>query len=214
MKVSSKILLISTSAFVICTGIGARTGISNNLSTAERLIDKPASTVQLAFKEHSLLSSLYSNNITEMEEIQEPVTDIETILNNHLKGKLAGKGDSFARYGREYRVDPALLAAIAIHETGNGTSKAINNLNNAGGIMQNPARGILRQFISVNASIEYMAWLLRNSYMDARNLHTIEQIGNRYCPVGADYDKKTNLNQHWIPAVTRIYREIVGVDYE
>ena len=140
-------------------------------------------------------------------EFKEPVVEIEDILDSHLQGKLAGMGDSFERYGRMYNVDPALLVAIAIHETGNGSSEAIKDLNNVGGIMVNGE--YLRQFISVNASIEYMAWLLRNSYMDARNLYSIEEIGNRYCPEGVANDP-TGLNKHWIPAVTRIYGEIIG----
>jgi hypothetical protein len=147
-----------------------------------------------------------------LEDIAEPVICVETILNEYLEGKLANTGDSFLRYGLEYRVDPILLAAIAIHETGNGSSKAINELNNAGGLMQDPANGILMRFISVNASIEYMAWLIRNSYMDARNLYTISEIGNRYCPIGVNNDP-TNINQHWIPRVAQIYRQIAGVDY-
>jgi beta-N-acetylglucosaminidase len=210
MRVATKFALISGASLIGLSLIGARIGITNGLTLEQRATDiQPASLIYQSLQ-HNTTLSYYT---TDFEEIQEPVTDIETILNRHLKGKLAGRGDSFARYGREYRVDPALLVAIAIHETGNGTSKAINELNNAGGIMLPPNFNQLRQFISVNASIEHMAWLIRNTYMDSWNLYSIEEIGNRYCPEGASNDP-TNLNQYWIPNVTRIYEEITGEEYK
>ena len=140
------------------------------------------------------------------------VVSIEDKLNERLQGALKNHGDSFVRYGETYDVDPFLLAAISVHETGNGSSKAAKQLKNAGGIMANANKGILKSFISINSSIEYMAWLLRGSYLDGRNIHSIKDIGNVYCPVGANNDP-TGLNNYWIGGVTNVYKNLSDTDY-
>ncbi|WP_236927537.1 glucosaminidase domain-containing protein [Geobacillus thermodenitrificans] len=53
----------------------------------------------------------------------------------------------------KYGIDPVLLIAIALHETGYGTSHAVKNKNNPGGIMD-PSTGKLKVFDSLeDASI-------------------------------------------------------------
>jgi len=141
------------------------------------------------------------------------VVSVEDKLNERLQGALTNHGDSFVRYGETYDVDPVLLAAISVWETGNGSSKAAKQLKNAGGIMANANKGILKSFISINSSIEYMAWLLRGSYLDKRNVHSIKDIGNIYCPVGANNDAKTQVNQYWIGGVTNVYKNLSDEDY-
>jgi hypothetical protein len=167
-------------------------------------------------------SQIYPVYASEGEEIitasviktyNEPkVVSVEDKLNERLQGALTNHGDSFVRYGEAYDVDPVLLAAISVWETGNGSSKAAKQLKNAGGIMANANKGILKSFISINSSIEYMAWLLRGSYLDKRNVHSIKDIGNIYCPVGANNDP-TGLNNHWIGGVTRVYKNLSDTEY-
>jgi len=154
------------------------------------------------------------STVSAIREYKEPKTvSIEDRLNERLQGALKNHGDSFVRYGETYDVDPFLLAAISVHETGNGSSKASKQLKNAGGIMANANKGILKSFISINSSIEYMAWLLRGSYLDKRNVHSIKDIGNIYCPVGANNDAKTQVNQYWIGGVTNVYKNLSDTEY-
>ena len=140
------------------------------------------------------------------------VISVEAKLNQHLDGALKNTGDSFVRYGEIYDIDPFLLASISIWETGNGTSKAVKQLKNAGGIMANAYKGTLKSFISVNSSIEYMANLLRGSYLDGRNVHSIQAIGNIYCPIGVNNDPN-GLNNYWVGGVTKTYNNICGSEY-
>jgi hypothetical protein len=140
-----------------------------------------------------------------------PIDELRALLNKHLGGHLTGMGDSFIRHGNTYRMDPVLLAVISIHETGNGKSAAIKNRNNAAGIMMKDGM-TLQTFNSIDESIERMARLLREDYIDGRGHTSIRDIGLVYCPVGVANDPK-NLNQHWIPRVEQLYRDIVGVNY-
>lgn len=124
-------------------------------------------------------------------------------INKQLDGALKGKGETFVSYGYKYNVNPYLLAAISIHETGNGTSKAIKDRNNAGGLMGNKG---LMYFKTIDSSIEYMAQLLKTDYID-QGLTDIDSIQKKYCPVGATNDP-TNLNIHWLPTVSSLYEKI------
>ncbi|OMF98172.1 glucosaminidase domain-containing protein [Paenibacillus sp. FSL R7-0337] len=128
-------------------------------------------------------------------------------MNSNLGGTLKGKGDVFAAAGAKYGIDPALLAAIAVHETGNGTSPASRNRNNVGGMMRRDGKG-LQSFDSIDAGIDAMASNLKRLYFD-QGLNTIEKIQKKYAPNGAANDP-TNLNQHWVSGVSKYYRMFGG----
>jgi murein DD-endopeptidase MepM/ murein hydrolase activator NlpD len=127
------------------------------------------------------------------------------VLNKFLGGKLAGTGALFIKYGQQYGVDPALMAAIAMHETGNGTSNAIRKKNNVGGLM---GKNGLMSFSSIEAGIETMARNLWKNYI-SQGLTTIEAIQKKYAPIGAKNDP-TGLNKHWVSGVTKFYQAITG----
>lgn len=118
-------------------------------------------------------------------------------LNAKLGGKLSGMGQHFIDAGNKYGIDPAVLASIAMHETGNGTSPAIKNKNNVGGMMK--SSGGLMSFDSIPKSIDYLGDLLRRLYVND-GLVTVEQIQKRYAPEGASNDP-TGLNAHWTKGV-------------
>ena len=118
----------------------------------------------------------------------------------NLKGLLPYK-QAFMDSGQKYGVDPKLLMAIAMHETGKGTSAAFLHKNNAMGI--SPNGGGPRAFSSVEESIDYAARLLRKHYLD-QGLTTIAAIGGKYAPAGAGNDPR-GLNKHWIQGVSRYY---------
>lgn len=122
----------------------------------------------------------------------------EETLNQNLGGLLAGYGGEFIRAGEQNGINPAFLAAVAMHETGNGTSQAIKNYNNVGGMLK-PGGGFMT-FSSISSGINAMARNLKDLYLD-EGLYTIGQIQKRYAPVGASNDPK-NLNANWIKGVT------------
>ena len=119
-------------------------------------------------------------------------------LDAKLGGKLSGTGDLFVKAGSKYGIDPAFLAAVAMHETGNGTSKAIKEKNNVGGMM---GKNGLRSFDSVPDGIDAMASNLKRLYID-QGLVSIADIQKKYAPVGATNDP-TGLNNHWQNGVSK-----------
>lgn len=125
-----------------------------------------------------------------------------------LSSPLRKYAGSFEEYGNEYGVDPALLAAIAEHETGGGKSSAFRNKNNAMGVSN--ASGPIKME-SVEASIEKMASLLGRGINEGRgpyaNAKSIEDIGRKYAPIGAGNDPR-NLNQFWTRGVRSKYEKL------
>ncbi len=121
-------------------------------------------------------------------------------LNSTLKGKLRNLGETFIEAGRQHNINPNLLASIAMHESGNGTSRATNEKNNIAGMM---GKNGLRQYGSVEESIFDMARNLRKNYLD-KGVDTIAKIGAKYAPVGADNDP-TGLNNHWVKGVNNFF---------
>ena len=126
-------------------------------------------------------------------------------MNNSLGGSLKNTGDIFASVGAKYGIDPALLAAIAVHETGNGTSNAVKNKNNVGGMM---GKNGLMTFSSIEEGIDKMASNLKRNYID-KGLTSIEAIQKKYAPVGAANDP-TNLNSNWVNGVKKYYKMFGG----
>jgi hypothetical protein len=124
-------------------------------------------------------------------------------INQVLDGKLTGMGEAIVRAGQKHNIDPALLAAVAIHETGNGTSKAANEKNNVAGMM---GKNGLKSYASVEESIMDMARNLSKNYL-GEGLSSISQIGAKYAPIGAANDP-TNLNNHWVTGVTRFLNQL------
>lgn len=111
---------------------------------------------------------------------------------------------AFRRAGEKYGVDPDLLMAIAIHETGNGTSSAFRNKKNAMGV--SPNGGGPRSFETVEAGIDYMARQLARNYL-GQGLTTIAAIGRKYAPPGASNDPR-GLNSHWVKGVSGYYFQL------
>jgi beta-N-acetylglucosaminidase len=129
-----------------------------------------------------------------------PATTGGDDLNRHLKGVLQNTGHFFEEAGKKYDIDPALLASISIHETGNGTSNAARFKFNVAGMM---GKNGLKTYSSIEESIFDMARNLRQNYLDQGKL-TIAQIGAKYAPVGAANDP-TQLNNHWVTGVQRYF---------
>jgi murein DD-endopeptidase MepM/ murein hydrolase activator NlpD len=123
-------------------------------------------------------------------------------------GVFTGMGSFFIQVSNKYQIDPVLLASIAFHETGKGTSNAVRTKNNPGGLM-NPKTNKLFVFDSLEEGIDAMARNLYKNYI-SKGLVSITQIGNKYAPVGANNDPN-NLNINWVPAVTQLANEFGGL---
>ena len=123
-----------------------------------------------------------------------------------LPGPLQKYADVFQAAGEKYGVDPRFLAAISMHETGNGTSSAFRNKNNAMGIS---GKGGPKHISSVERSIELMAQTLakKDGYYKGKN--TIGAIGKTYAPSGAANDP-TGLNAYWAGGVAKNYKMVGG----
>jgi D-alanyl-D-alanine carboxypeptidase/Mannosyl-glycoprotein endo-beta-N-acetylglucosaminidase len=130
-------------------------------------------------------------------------------VSNVLEGRLAGKEDVFQAAANKHGVDAALLMAIAQHETGRGTSAAVNDKNNPGGMMDAATDWAeIKKFASLDEGIDAMAANLKEKYID-QGLTTIEQIQKKYAPVGATNDPR-GLNKDWVSGVSKFYEEAKG----
>lgn len=128
------------------------------------------------------------------------------LINKSLSGKLTGYGGVFIEAGKRYQVDPIFLAAVAMHETGNGNSKAIRNKKNAMGIYNSRAR-CTKKFNSIRESIFEGARIIAGKNYYEKGRYTVAQIQKVYCPVGASNDKYS-LNRYWLTGVVDNIKEI------
>lgn len=111
-------------------------------------------------------------------------------------------------YSNLYNVDSNLVLAIMLHETGNFESEYYKNTNNACGLMDpNNDYKTLKSFDSVEVGIIECVRNLKNNYIDL-GLTTIENIGSKYAPIGADNDN--GYNQYWVDSVSSIYKNLKG----
>lgn len=123
-------------------------------------------------------------------------------------GVFSGMGAFFLQVSSKNQIDPVILSSIAFHETGRGTSKAVKNKNNPGGLMS-PKTGSLMVFDSLEEGIDAMASNLYRLYI-SQGLVTIPMIGSKYAPIGVDNDPN-NLNINWVPTVSSLANEFGGL---
>ena len=133
-----------------------------------------------------------------------PIKGFRDVDANKLAEQLPAQAkhlaQAFVDSGRKHNVDPIALAAIARHETGNFTSSAFKNKNNAMGVSD--ANGPIQQ-ASHEASIDKMAKLIGSTTSGPyEGATTIDEIGKIYAPIGAGNDP-TGLNNHWSRGVAK-----------
>lgn len=137
--------------------------------------------------------------------------DVAGTLDSNLGGLLKNKGPVFVEMANKYGVDPKMLAAIAMEETGNGTSDVLAKRNNIGGITGPGHTGENSDYMpygSIDEGIEAAAKLLKSRYLD-QGLDTIEKIGAVWAPIGAKNDPK-GTNKQWPGAVQSFYNRLGG----
>ncbi|WP_304340470.1 NlpC/P60 family protein [Metaclostridioides mangenotii] len=122
------------------------------------------------------------------------------MLDSVFKGELYGMGETFLKHSNAYKVNPALMAAISIHETGNGSSSLCKNRNNFFGMK---GKTYSSREEGIKAGISNLS---RNYiYIGKKSL---EAIRNKYAPLS-----DSSLNKHWIPGVSKYYQQIAGKAY-
>lgn len=167
------------------------------------VFDSPEDATAYARQLHEDQEGLYAPQQESADVLNQPVSSPHKAA-QVLSPALQQYESAFRRAGEKYGVDPDLLMAIAIHETGNGTSSAFRNKKNAMGV--SPNGGGPRSFETVEAGIEYMAGQLARNYL-GKGLTTIAAIGRKYAPPGASNDPK-GLNSHWVKGVTEYYFQL------
>lgn len=147
-------------------------------------------------------------------------------LNQNLWWTLSGTGQHFIEAGKMYGIQPRLLAAIAMHETGNGTSPASRTGNlmgisdGSGPINYSNSRAVDNYFNSRwlkqhkdkwrAASIYDQAYKLQN-YEPYRGVTNLAQLQSVYAPTPKNWpvsNDSRNLNRHWLGLVEKNMSEI------
>ncbi len=134
--------------------------------------------------------------VQEQEIVEEPKQEEIALFDNDNENNIY----NYAIEQGLTRNQALLVISISRHETGNWTSKAFKNNNNFGGIMTSKG---LKNYDSYEEGLHDFVRILKNYYFDL-GLDTIEKIGAKYCPVGAENDPN-GLNQYWVGGVTAIY---------
>jgi len=142
---------------------------------------------------------------------QAPTTTQNASFNSaNLSENLKSLSSVFEDAGNAYNVPPALLAAIAEHETGKGTSNAFLNKKNAMGVSDKTGP---IAFGSPAESIYQMARLIGQGANEGTGpyagVKSIQDIANIYAPVGAENDPN-GLNSSWTSGVTANIQKLSG----
>lgn len=100
-------------------------------------------------------------------------------LNTTLKNSLADCGKYFIEAQEKYGINAEFLAAIAIHESGNGSSSAAKLKNNFFGLV---GKNGLMKFSSPGECIDFAANNLtkEDGYYFGKGRYTIKRIGQKY----------------------------------
>lgn len=95
-----------------------------------------------------------------------------------------------------------IIVSISAHETGYWKSTLYKTKNNFGGLY-NSNKNSFYSYRDFESGLNAIVDLLQNRYFN-KGFNTIEKIGSKYCPVGAENDPK-GINKNWVPSVTIIY---------
>ena len=148
----------------------------------------------------------FEHNFKQFREID------EAKLRAALPPQAQNLAADFIAAGRVNNIDPLTLVAISKHETGNWTSSAFRNKNNAMGISSSTGP---RRFNSASESIQQMARGLAKPDGYYRNASTIRQLWGIYAPgpatgQGRQTNDPNNLNRSWGPSIVRNIQTLEG----
>lgn len=110
-------------------------------------------------------------------------------------GALEGKAGLIVQTALDNGVNPELFAAIIAHETGRGTSNAVQNYNNPAGIMDPKTKWTkLKKFETIEDGLNYSAKNLKRRLDQVGG--DFNRLANVYAPINADNDP-SGLNKNW-----------------
>lgn len=109
--------------------------------------------------------------------------------------------NSAIEYGLDHN-QALLVVSISRHETGGWSSSLYVNNNNFGGLYNSSAKKFF-SYETKEDGLNAMLNTLSKGYFN-KGLTTIESIGAKYCPVGAN---DNGSNQYWVGSVTKIYNQ-------
>lgn len=121
-------------------------------------------------------------------------------------GVLSSKGEVIKKIAKDQGIDPVLMIAIIVLETGWGTSSAVVEHNNPAGLM---VGSTILTYPTLDAGLKAQGKTLHKLIID-KGLTSIEKLGTSYAPIGADNDPN-NLNANWVPTVTSIVKQAGGL---
>ena len=121
-------------------------------------------------------------------------------------GVISTKGEVIKQVAKDEGIDPVLMLAIIITETGGGKSRAVIEHNNPAGLMDGSR---IRHYATLDDGLKAQGRTLHNLII-GRQLFTIEKLGAVYSPVGADNDP-FGTNGEWIPMVTSFVKQAGGL---
>lgn len=118
-------------------------------------------------------------------------------LDKVLGGKLAGMGATFLKYANMYKVNPAIVAAISMHETGNGTSRLAREQNNFFGMRKKD--GSWMKFSSPEEGIRRGISNIARNYVN-KGKKSLNSMVGVYAEGGGN----------WVPEISKFYNKITG----
>ena len=144
-----------------------------------KLITTLLCSVMLLCEVHIIMCSNAAYGFSQNYDVRTKSDITAEQLDAKLQNRLEGTGRYFIEAQEEYGVNAEFLAAIAIHESGNGSSIAARRKNNFFGLMG--SRGQL-SFDSQRECIMTAAKNISkpNGYYYGRGRYTISSIGRRY----------------------------------
>lgn len=165
-------------------------------TTAQETKEEETTTAFKKEQEQVVEAEPSNNTIDVVSSAMEPTYDGQTLseiaakLNSHFKGSLANMGELLASLCIEKGMDPYLLAAISVHETGNGLSSAALYKYNYGGIM---CSGSLCSYSSPEEGITKFVDVVYYGYF-SKGLVTAEQMNPKYA---TSTTWVTQVNNHY-----------------
>lgn len=125
-------------------------------------------------------------------------------VNEYLTGVLEGKAQYIKDQAEQNQIDPLFFTAVIVHESANGKSRLARECNNVAGIYMKKK---YVSFDSVDECIGFTAKLMAGRLY--RNCHTVDDIQQVYCPIGADNDMG-NMNKDWTSGVIQHMKQMAN----
>jgi len=173
------------------------------------LTEDPAPSTEPARKSGVIAGNAVT--ITPTYDVRYPAVVTPYALDALFKGELAGMGEVFIREAKKNNICPLFLAGVAMHESDSGKSYLCRNNKNAFGSYDSKHK-VYRSFPNIEASIAFTASQLNSSLYvlnKKKMCHTIRQIHDVYCPIGAGNDPK-KVNKFWSSGVVYHMQRFLG----